>query len=109
MKEVNGRKEMDALTNSAKVALIDFWANWCGPCKALAPILEKIEKDFAGQSVVIGKVDVSDLAENIELAASFGVRTIPTIFIFKDGSVYESVVGLQTYASLSTQIKKHLT
>ena len=71
------------------VALVDFWAPWCGPCRMVSPIIEELEKKYEGQ-VVIGKADVE---EAVELTAQFGVRNIPTVLFIKNGQVVDKVVG----------------
>jgi thioredoxin 1 len=69
--------------------LIDFWAEWCGPCKAIAPIVEDLAKEYEGK-IKIGKVDVDN---NQETAIKYGVRSIPTLLIFKDGEVSDMIIG----------------
>ena len=87
----------DEVTSSGTV-LVDFWAPWCGPCKMLTPILEKVKEDI-GDSAVISKVNVD---ENPQLASKFGVRSIPTILIFKNGEIKETLVGLKQQAELTS-------
>ena len=87
----------DDVTSSG-VVLVDFWAPWCGPCKMLTPILEKVKEDV-GDSAVISKVNVD---ENPQLASKFGVRSIPTILIFKNGEIKETLVGLKKQAELTS-------
>lgn len=87
----------DDVTSSG-VVLVDFWAPWCGPCKMLTPILEKVKEDV-GDSAVISKVNVD---ENPQLASKFGVRSIPTILIFKNGEIKETLVGLKQQAELTS-------
>ena len=70
--------------------VVDFWASWCGPCKALAPMLEEIASERAGQ-VVVAKLDVD---AHPEPAARFGVRAIPTLLVFRDGAVVDTIVGI---------------
>ncbi len=71
------------------VSLVDFWASWCAPCRALAPTIDKLAESYEGQ-VKITKVDVD---QNPGLAARFGVRGIPTVLVFKDGETVDSFVG----------------
>ena len=75
---------------SEKPVLVDFWAEWCGPCRMVGPIVNELATDFEGRAVV-GKVDVD--AEN-EIAAQFGIRNIPTLLIFKNGEVVDKQVGV---------------
>jgi thioredoxin 1 len=74
---------------SDKPVLVDFWAVWCGPCKAIAPIVEDLAKEYEGKAK-IGKLDVDN---NQESAIKYGVRSIPTVLIFKDGQVKETIIG----------------
>ena len=74
-----------------KPVLVDFYADWCGPCKMMAPVVEKLAQDFEGTAVV-GKLDVD---ENEEIAMRYGVMTIPTLIVFKNGEVVKKTVGLQ--------------
>ncbi len=76
--------------NSKEPVLVDFWASWCGPCKALAPILEEVDAELAG-SVKVAKINID---EEEELAAQFRVMSIPTLLLFKNGEVVNKSVGL---------------
>jgi thioredoxin 1 len=79
-------------TSGSKTQIIDFWAPWCGPCKALTPVLEEVSTELA-DSVEVYKVNVDD---NTELAQEHGVQSIPTMLIYKNGSLSETIVGLKT-------------
>jgi thioredoxin 1 len=76
--------------NSAKTVLVDFWAPWCGPCRAIAPVIEELAGEWAG-TVVVGKCNVDD---NPVTPGKFGIRAIPTLIIFKNGAVAEQITGL---------------
>ena len=91
--------------SSTVPVLVDFWAPWCGPCKAIAPVLEELAGEMAGK-LSIGKVDVD---ENGEIAAQYNVRAIPTLILFKDGQVAEQFVGLVGKSDLKTKIEQHLS
>ena len=81
---------------SEKTVLIDFWAGWCGPCRMLAPIIDEIAEEYAG-TVTVGKINVD---EQPQLAAAFGVESIPTLIAFKNGVPLGALVGLQTKESV---------
>ena len=91
---------------SDKLVLVDYWAEWCGPCKVVAPAVDEIAKDY-GDRVVVAKLDV-DVAGDI--ATKYGVRTLPTLMLFKDGKVVGTVPmkGLPTKADIAAALEKHL-
>jgi thioredoxin 1 len=86
------------------VAMVDFWAEWCGPCRMIGPSVEELSKEYAGKAV-IGKLNVDD---NPNIASSFGIRSIPTILFFKNGKVVDKQVGVVPKAELERKLKAHL-
>lgn len=86
------------------LAVVDFWATWCGPCRMVGPIVEQLADEYAGQ-VTVGKLDVDN---NQRTAAQFNVRSIPTILFFKDGKVVDTVIGAVPKPALDKKIKEHL-
>ncbi|MFZ4525607.1 MAG: thioredoxin [Chlorobium sp.] len=92
------------ILDSDKVALVDFWAAWCGPCKALAPTIEQLASDYDGKAV-IAKVDVDD---NPATAAKYGIRSIPSLLIFKNGQVVDQMMGALPKSAIAKQLDKHL-
>ena len=84
--------------------LIDFWATWCGPCKAIAPIVEDLAKEYDGK-VKVGKVDVDD---NQQTAIKYGIRSIPTLLIMKNGKVNDTIVGAVPKAQIVEKLNAAL-
>ena len=88
--ELNDSIFEEKVLKSDKPVLVDFWAEWCGPCRMVGPIIDELSKDFEGKAV-IGKIDVD---ANQEFAAKYGVRNIPTVLLFKDGELVSRQVGV---------------
>ena len=97
-------ENFESLKNGDKPLVVDFWATWCGPCRMIAPIIAKLAEKYNGK-LVVGKCDVED---NEDLAASFGIRNIPTILFFKGGQVVDKVVGAQSEAKLEEKFQSIL-
>ena len=87
---------------SPQPVLVDFWAEWCGPCKMLSPILDELAQEYDGK-VRIGKVNID---EHQNLAAQFGIRSIPTLLLFKQGQVADQIVGLKSKRDLKASVDR---
>lgn len=87
--------------NSGKPVVIDFWAEWCGPCRMVGPIVEELAKEYDGK-VTIGKMDVDN---NIETPNQYGIRNIPTILFFKDGQLVDKQIGAVQKAVLAAKVE----
>ena len=94
----------ETIKNAKGPVLVDFWATWCGPCKMIAPYLEQIADEMGGDATV-AKVNVD---ENGDLSARFGIRSIPTLMIFKDGRVVDQAIGALPKAQIKTLLGKHV-
>ena len=92
----------EQVIKSSTPILVDFWAEWCGPCKAIAPILDELAGEYAGK-MKIGKVNVDDFQG---LAAQYNVQGIPTLLIFKNGQVVDQIVGLRSKRDLKASFDK---
>lgn len=99
----NENFESEVLKNEGLV-LVDFWAPWCGPCRMLGPILEDLEKEM-GEKVKVCKVNVD---EESSIAQQYGIMSIPAVFLFKNGEIAETMIGLQPKESFEEAVKKYL-
>jgi len=93
------------VVGSQGLAMVDFWAAWCGPCKIVAPSMDQLADEYSGKGVKVAKVDVDT---NPSTAAQFGIRSIPTILFFKGGKVVDQVIGAVPKDALEGVIQKHL-
>lgn len=94
----------DEVIKSATPVLVDFWADWCGPCKMIAPVVEELAQEYDGK-LKVGKMDVD---ANQDLSGQLGIRSIPTLLIFKGGRVVDQVVGAVPKRILVERLSKHL-
>jgi thioredoxin 1 len=99
--EINDANFEELVLQSDKPVLVDFWAEWCGPCRMVGPIVNELADDYAGR-LVVGKVDVDS---NPGIASKFGIRNIPTILFFKDGSVVDKHVGAAPKTTLASKVE----
>lgn len=97
-------QNFEEIINSDKPVLVDFWAEWCGPCKMIGPVVEELAADYDGRAV-IAKVDVDS---NPEVSAKFGIRSIPTLLVFKNGEVVDKQIGAVPKTALSEKLDRQL-
>jgi thioredoxin len=103
MRTIKNVSDYNAIIESGKPVLLDFYADWCGPCQVLLPTVEKLADKHA-DDFIIAKVNVDD---NPELAQQFGIRSIPALFFLENGDVRESLVGVQTETALEKKIQAY--
>jgi thioredoxin 1 len=94
----------ESVEEASGLSIVDFWAEWCGPCKMIAPVLEEMAEEYAGR-VGIFKVDVDSSRET---AQRFNIRSIPTLLFFKDGQVVETIIGVRSKKELTETVDRHL-
>jgi len=104
MKAITNHQEFNKVIQQDKPVLLDFYADWCGPCQTLMPTIEKIAAEFKGQ-VEVRKINID---KNKAIAQKFKVRSIPTLFFVKDGKIYETINGLTSDVTIKKKLKKLL-
>jgi thioredoxin 1 len=102
--EITDANFEELVMKSDKPVLVDFWAEWCGPCRMVGPIVEELSKEYEGKAV-IGKVNVD---HNPNISMNFGIRNIPTLLFFKNGQVVDKQVGAVPKANLAAKLNTHL-
>ena len=102
--EINASNFDTEVTSQAGITVVDFFANWCGPCRKLAPLLEEVETELSSK-VKFAKINTD---ENIEMAKKYQVSGLPTLMVFKNGEPVERLVGLMPKSSIITNIEKHI-
>lgn len=103
--EVTDQNFTDEIVDSDGLALVDFWATWCGPCRIVAPVVEELAEAYADQGLRVGKLDVD---ANQETSSRYGIRSIPTILFFKNGEIVDRVIGAVPKPHLEEKIQEHL-
>lgn len=94
----------EEVTSTEQPILVDFWAEWCGPCKMIGPVVEELAGEYEGKAV-IGKVNVD---ENPNTSAKFGIRSIPTLLVIKNGEIVEKQVGAVPKSILASKLEAHI-
>ena len=103
--EVTDSNFGDEIESSSGLAMVDFWAAWCGPCRMVAPIVADLAAEYSEQGLRVGKLDVD---QNPQTASKFGIRSIPSILFFKDGKHVDTVVGAVPKPFLEAKVNEHI-
>lgn len=104
LEEINDNNFNQMVLESNTLVVVDFWAQWCGPCRKLAPVLEQIQSEFKDE-IKVYKVDAD---KNMNTAKEYGISSLPSVLIFKDGEVKEFMAGMMQKSAIISNIKKYL-
>ncbi len=104
IEHLNTASFRETVASSSTPVLVDFWAPWCGPCKAIAPVLEELAVEYDGK-IKIAKVNVD---ENEDISAEYGIRAIPTMLLFRNGKLADTLVGMLPKAALKAKLAAHV-
>lgn len=102
--EINDQSFKEEVLSSNEPVLVDFWAEWCGPCRSLSPIVEELAEEFKGK-IKVAKIDID---ANQGISVEYGIRNIPTLLFFKNGQVVDKVVGVQPKEKLTAKLQSLL-
>ena len=102
--ELTDTNFQDKVIDSDKLTIVDFWAEWCGPCRAIGPVIEELSKEYDGK-IKVGKVNVD---HNPQLSVNYGITSIPAILFIKGGKVVDNLVGAQPKSNFVKKIESHL-
>ena len=103
--EITDQNFSDIVEGSDGLTMVDFWAEWCGPCRMVAPIVEQLAEDYGDEGLTVGKLDVD---QNPDVTVRFAVRSIPSVLFFKDGQHVDTVVGAVPRPALEAKVKEHM-
>lgn len=101
---VNSTEEFDNLIAKEKLVLVDFWAVWCAPCRMIAPVIEKLADQYS-EKITVAKVDVDNQQE---LSIRYGIQSIPTVILFKDGKIADKEIGVKPLTSFTKLLDSHI-
>ena len=102
--ELNGSNFKDFTSKKGKAVIVDFWAPWCMPCRAIAPVLTRLAEEYP-DNLLIGKLNVDD---NQPIAYEYGISSIPNVYIYKDGEIVEQIVGARPFEFYKSALSKHM-
>ncbi len=103
--EITDQNFAETVEGSSGLTMVDFWAEWCGPCRMVGPIVEALADEYSDDGVTVGKLDVDS---NPDVTVRFAVRSIPSVLFFKDGEHVDTVVGAVPRPTLEAKIKEHM-